>query len=189
MAPLPVALAIAGTTAATNIAGGILKNKAIRSSMRSVRNAEAIQVGQLADQAAFEQTQAGRRASRTAASLRVALAAAGRGDDLGGDNAIDQVFSDGATDIAVIEQNQMNNVARVRSGTEAEIAQLRAAYNPPFFNVLNGILSGVQAGLGAFQGVDAINSAITTSGATQAAEVAAANATSSNPWAIKGGFS
>jgi hypothetical protein len=177
-----------GITAATSVAGGITRNQAIRSSMRSVRNAEAIQVGQLADQASFEQTQAGRRASRTAASLRVALAAAGRGDDLGGDNAIDQVFSDGATDIAVIEQNQMNNVARVRSGTEAEIAQLRAAYNPPFFNVLNSVLSGVQVGLGTFQAVTAINGAIGASEATQAAEIAAANATSSNPWAIKGGF-
>jgi hypothetical protein len=168
MDPISASVGIGAIAGGANLGSGIVANRAAGSAMRSVRNAEAIQVGQLRDQAQFDQSVARRRSSRLAASLRTSLAAAGRSEDLSVLNAVDQVESDSATELRVIERNRDATVARVRSGTAAELQSLRARQQNPFLLAINSAMQGAQVGLAAFQGITAINGALASSSVPQA---------------------
>jgi hypothetical protein len=157
MNPLTAGLIVGGATAATSVAGAATQNSAIRGSIRSAREGEAIQSGQLRDQADFEQSLARRRARSAAARLRTTLAAAGRGDDLSLENAEYQALSDGATEAVVIERNRDNNIQRIRSATQSQIRQLQSNYQSPFFMLINGALSGIGAGLNTSMAVNSVN--------------------------------
>jgi hypothetical protein len=177
MDPVTASLAIATATAASSAAGAMKQNDAIRGSMRSARDGEAIQSGQLRDQAEFEQSLARRRARAAAARIRTTLAAAGRGDDLSAENAQYQALSDGETEAVVIERNRNNNIQRVRSATQAQIQQLRANYQSPFFVIVNSVLSGVGAGLNTANAMNSINGMMGSSTPTTGGGVTTSNPT------------
>ena len=162
MDPFLPAIGVGALGATTGVVSGLTQSSAARASQRSVRRAEAIQVGQIRDQRDFEQTISRRRSNRAAASLRTTLAAAGRGSDLSAADAASQIAAEGEINAAVIGTNASNNAARVRSGAQAQIAQLQQSIQNPFMLAFNSVLQGVQAGLSTYLTVDAVNGAIDT---------------------------
>jgi hypothetical protein len=174
MDPFLPAIGVGALGAATSFAGGLSQSSAARNSQRSVRRAEAIQVGQIRDQRDFEDTINRRRTDRAAASLRTTLAAAGRVGDLSTNDATGQISTDGAINSANIRSNARNNIARVRSGAESQVSQLQASVQNPFLLAFNSVLQGAQAGLSTYLAVDAVNGAIGTAEANAQAAAQAA---------------
>jgi hypothetical protein len=155
-----VGLAIAGaaTSATVSAISARKQNQAISKAMKSQRSATTVQQKQLADAAGLEKLKRRREHAAILGRLRVASAEANVG--FGGTFAAleRQADFDLAANQRIIDENYRNQVALVRSGFEANIAQLES-------QVRNPVLDSVVAGIGGFQTGLSIGTGLDSAGA------------------------
>lgn len=133
------------------------QNKAISRSMRSSRDAAAVQQKQITEQAAIEQAKNRNRAAQVRGRLRVLAAGAGTG--MGGSTLalLRQADYDEAINEQIIETNARHQNERLRSGLDANLLSLES-------RVQNVLLSTLSGGLGGFNTGLSINGAIESFG-------------------------
>ena len=140
-----LAIGIAG--AATSAAGAMAQNRAIEKSMDAQAKGAGTQQQQLADQAALEKM----KTMRTMQQLqgRVRVAAGESGATTGGSFAAleNQARFDAGLNNAIIGRNLVNQQALVRSGFQANMAQLQSQQQNPLLSAFSGGMQGLQAGL------------------------------------------
>lgn len=123
------------------------QNQAISAAQRSQAESAAIGQRQLQQAAGQQQAQRVDEARVLTARIRVARGEAGVG--LGGSTAAvtRQADFDAAEDLLTINMNALMGVQGIRSGSQAQIAQLGAQTANPLVAAFLGALQGGQAGL------------------------------------------
>lgn len=151
--------------AALAIGGGALsygqaqeQNRAARRSSSSARRAAGVSEQQVNEAAELEKLKRRRDAERIAGRIRVAAAASGF-DTGSGDfiTAADQNELDLITDQSIIERNASNQIARIRSGLDADLTQIRSRMVDPLVAAFGGGLQGGMTGLQIGGAVDSYN--------------------------------
>lgn len=141
-------LAIAGAiaAAATTTAGAVAQNRAVKRSIASQREAQAVQSKQLQDAAALERAKGVRNSELVRARLRVAAAAAGVGESGSYASLERQAVIDSTTNSRIIDLNLSNQLAALASGTRAaNINAINQSANP-ILSAFSGAISGAQSG-------------------------------------------
>ena len=155
-AVLPV-LAIAGSVigGAASFASARAQNNAIRTSQQSAREAAAAQQQQLLDQTAAERRKRIVESQQITGRIRAAAAESG---GLGGtteallrQNALDTQMND-----QNIQMSYRNNAERIRSGLNADLAQLSASSRNILLDTFMGTASGGSAGLSIGSGYNSV---------------------------------
>ena len=152
--PAATAAAAAATaTAGTSAYAARQQNKSIGAGMEAQARAAEINQRQLALQAGQQQQERIDEANQLAARIRVARGEAGVG--LGGSTAaaVRQVDFDAARDLDTIDMNLLMGVSRVRTGTEAQMAQLESQTQNPLISAFLGGLQGASYGLQLGEGI------------------------------------
>lgn len=123
------------------------QNEAIKKGAAAQAKAEAIKQHQITQQSVEAQKLRVKEANQIAARIRVARGEAGVG--LGGSTEamLRQVDTDAASNIKAIGQNALMNAQLVRTGSRAQIAQMRSQERNSLLDAFSGGISGYQAGL------------------------------------------
>lgn len=120
-------------------------NRAIGRTLNNLAGAASTNIGQINEQAVFEQFKERQNLRRTLGRVATAIAAA-----QGGVTARDlraQAIGDSGVNQFIIDRNRGSQTRAVNAQYDAEAARLRAQWQSP-------IIAGVQAGLGGFaQGI------------------------------------
>ena len=145
---IAVPLAIAAVGAGVAAAGAAKQNAAIRRSAAASNAAYATQAKQVSNQASVEQMKRQNEAARVAGRLRVAAASAGVNIE-GGSYAdlVQQNNYDAGLNLAILNQNRSNEIARVQSGANAHLADLQGHLQSVLLSSLQGGVQGFSTGL------------------------------------------
>jgi len=155
-AVLPI-LAIAGSVVGgvSAFASARAQNSAIRTSQQSARESAAAQQKQLLDQTAAERRKRIVESQQISGRIRAAAAESG---GLGGtteallrQNALDATMND-----QNIQTSYRNNAERIRSGLNADLAQLGASSRNLLLDSFMGTAGGASAGLSIGQGYNSV---------------------------------
>lgn len=142
------ALLIAGTSAMLSATAAAQQNQAIKKSMAATRQATRIQGRQVDQAAMLERKKATIASEKARGRIRVAAAASGMSvPDSTYESILIQNEVDNAINQNVIEQNRRNQMARVMSSGEANLAQLASQMQSVFMSTFQGGLSGLAAGM------------------------------------------
>lgn len=142
------ALVIAGVGAAASSYAAVKQNQAVRDTAAATRSAAATQMKQISDAAAIEKRKADNKAAQVRGRIRVAAASAGIGIDGGSFEALsNQAVTDQAMNLAILEQNRKNEIARVASGATASLSEIQSRIQNVLLASIQGGLAGAQTGL------------------------------------------
>lgn len=145
-----IALAVGGAAAGgyTSYESARKQNAAAKASARAAKTGAAVQERQLTVQTQAEQRRRLLEKQRTMARIRVLGAESGFAAESGDiESLLDQADFDSSTNAEILRGNLSNNLARVRSGLDADLSSLRARIQNSLLSGLTGSLSGAAAGL------------------------------------------
>lgn len=159
--------ATTGLGVASSVSGAKSQNSAISASLASQRQAGIAQQRQVAKQAAQSRQQEVDQAQAILGRIRVMGAEGGVGMA-----ALErQAIFDSATNIDIIDQNEANNLAAIRSGYQASAAETASKAQNPIFDALIGGLQGLSSGLQISDGISRMAQAPAGGGGTLKGEV------------------
>jgi hypothetical protein len=122
--------------------------------MKSQREATIEQQQQLAERAGLERLRNERQAAQAMGRIRASAAESGVSLASGSVMSLEnQAIADQTLNQQIIDQNFQNQVARVRSGAEANLATLSSQHQSPILAGISGALGGAQTGLAIGQSV------------------------------------
>lgn len=159
MDPVSATLLAIGTAggAASSAAAASQQNRNIERSMQSQVNAANTQQQQLVDQSALERIKNIRQAQQIQGRIRVSAGERGIAYSSGSIGALQrQGDYDASLNDAIIGRNLSNQIARVRSGAQANLTALASSQQSPILAGLMGGVQGLQTGLSIGAAVDNI---------------------------------
>lgn len=145
-----VALAIGGAAAGgyTSYESARRQNAASKASQRAARRGAAVQERQLSVQTQAEERRRLLEQQRTAARIRVLSAESGFSPESGDvASLLQQADTDAAANADILRGNLSNNLARVRSGLDADLVSLQARIQNSLLAGFTGSMQGAGVGL------------------------------------------
>lgn len=159
MDPGTAALLIAATTATSagiSLRNQQQQNRSARRAGDAAAEAASVQTKQIQDQASLEKMKLRNQAAMIRGRIRAAAAQAGFVNDGTFQTLDEQVTTDTNLNTQIIAQNARNNIARVQSGLQADLANLSSRISSPILSAFTGGLQGASAGLSIASGVRSI---------------------------------
>jgi len=140
------AVSAAGTAGAT-IYGNAERNKATKRAQDATQKAADVQSRQLKERAAVEQDNAARQAAQVRSRIRALQAGAGFNQFDAYDPLQTQANFDAEFNRQTLDRNVSNELERVQSGLQVDLAQLSANRVNPLLSAFTGITQGLSTGL------------------------------------------
>ena len=145
--PIENRAALTAASAGVSMRNQQQQNRSARRAGDAAAEAASVQSKQIKNQATVEKAKLRNQAEMIRGRIRAAAASSGFVNDGTFQTLDEQVTTDTNLNTQIINQNVRNNIARVQSGLQADLASLSARISSPILSAFSGGLQGAATGL------------------------------------------